>query len=143
MKIKFLFTQEMFQRNHLDDLPYSIRPNDVAIFEDQILTNINVFSFFNDERKEKHPIFICKQKQPRTTNLIYWNEHYARIYNISRLFCKITKHHGQLNYCLRCHGHFKFFEILMSHKEFCTREDYMSVVHILPSAESLDSHIKF
>ena len=87
-----LYTQQMFIRNHLDDLPYPIKPNDVAIYEDRIQTNINVYSFFDDEGKARHPLFISKKNHPRTANLLYWNEHYAPINNYSRLFGDITKH---------------------------------------------------
>ena len=40
-----LYTNEMFQRNHLETLPYQIEPNDVHLYEDQLQININVFFF--------------------------------------------------------------------------------------------------
>ena len=105
----------MFQRNHLDDLPYPIHPKDVALYEDRLETNINVYSFFDDEGKARHPMFISRKNHPRTAHLLYWNEHYAPIHNMSRLFSDITKHNGQLNMCLRCLGHFRTPEVLNRH----------------------------
>ena len=43
-----LYTNQMFQRHHLDALPYPISPNDVHLYEDQLQLNINIFSFFDD-----------------------------------------------------------------------------------------------
>ena len=48
-----LQTEEMFERYNLLDLPYLIKPTEVCNYEDQLQTNINVFSFFDDERKAR------------------------------------------------------------------------------------------
>jgi hypothetical protein len=86
---------------------------------------------------------VSRKNHPREANLFYWNEHYAPINNMSRLLCDITKLRHQLNLCLRCFGHFGSPETLTRHKQMCTREDFMSVVHILPNSDSKDSHITF
>ena len=95
-----LYTNEMFQRYHLDTLPYPISPNDVHRYEDQLQMNINVFSFFDDEGRARHPLVISRKNYERVANLLYWKEHYAPITNIARLFSDITKHGHQNNFCL-------------------------------------------
>ena len=44
-----LYKEEMFKRYHFDTLPYPISPNDVHLYKDKLMININVFSFFDDE----------------------------------------------------------------------------------------------
>ena len=50
-----LYKEEMFQRYHINTLPYPISPKDVHLYEDQLQMNINVFSFFNEEGRARHP----------------------------------------------------------------------------------------
>ena len=102
-----IYTEQMFDDNHLADLPYPIAPNDVHLYEDQLQININVFSFFDEEGKARHPLFISRKQYPRTANLLYWDEHYAPITDINRLFNDLTKNGHRTNMCLRCLGHFK------------------------------------
>ena len=133
----------MFERNNLADLPYPIPPIDVHLYEDQLQININVFSFFDDKGTARHSLFISKKPYPRTANLLYWDEHYAPITDIPRLFQDICKHKERKNICIRCLGSFYTEESLFKQQRFCTREDFMSVVHVLPAAETEQSHIKF
>ena len=126
----------MFQRHHLETIPYPISPNDVHFNKDQIQTNINVFSFFDDEGRAGHPLEISRKNYERVANLLYWNGHYAPITSISRLFYDITKHKDDKHFCLRCLGHFSSEEVLAPHKELCSRDDFMSVLHILPTPGS-------
>ena len=138
-----LYKDEMFQRHHLDTLPYPISPNDVHLCEDQLQININVFSFFDDEGRARYPLVISRKNHEREANLLYWKQHYAPITSIQRLFKDITKHKEQKHFCLRCLGHFSFEEILARHKELCTRNDFMSVLHVLPMPGSKQAQIKF
>jgi hypothetical protein len=62
---------------------------------------------------------------------------------MSRLLSDITKYGHQLNLCLRCFGHFENPKILARHKQLCTREDFMSVLYILPKSELKEFQIKF
>ena len=133
----------MFERNNLADLHYTIPPNDVHFSEDQLQININVFSFFDVEGKARHPLFISKKQYPRTANLLYWDEHYAPITDIPRLFRDISKHNERKNICIRCLGSFYTNEFLAKHQRICTREDFMSVVHVITAAESEQAHITF
>ena len=137
------YTDEMFDANRLSDLPYPISPNDVHLYEDQLQININLFSFFDDEGKAAHPLFITRKEYYRTANLHYWDEHYAPITNVPRLFSGITKHLKQINLCLRCLQHFRTNASFAKHKLHCKREDFMSVVHVLPDPESEQAQIKF
>ena len=138
-----LYTEAMFERNNLVNLPYPIPPNDVHLYEDQLQININVFSFFDDEGQARHPLFISKKLYPRTANLLYWDKHYALITDIPRLFQDISKHKKRKNICIRCLGSLYTEESLFNYQRLCTREDFMSVVHVLPVAGSEQAHIKF
>ena len=75
----------------------------------------------------------------RTANLLYLKEHYAPITSVSRLFSNITKHREQKHFYLRC----TFEDILMRHQTQCSREDYMSVLHVLPLTDSQDCELRF
>ena len=61
----------MFQRHHLEILSYPISPNDVHLYEDQLQMNINVFSFFNDEGRARHPLVISRTNHEQVANLQY------------------------------------------------------------------------
>ena len=133
----------MFEQNNLPDLNYPIPPNDVHLYENQLQININVFSFFDDKGKARHPLFISKKLYPGTANLQYWDEHYALITDIPRLFQDISKHKERKTICIRCLGSFYTEESHAKHQRICTRENFMSVVHLLPAAETEQAHIKF
>ena len=96
------YTDEMFNRNNLNSLPYPISPNDVHLYEDKLLVNINVFTFFDDKGVARHPLVISRKNYSKVANLLYWKGHYAPIVNISRLFSDITKHKRLKHICLRC-----------------------------------------
>ena len=72
-----LYKDDMFQRNHLEALPYTISPNDVHLYEDQLQININVFTFFDDEGRARHQLMISRKSHERVGNLLYWKRHYA------------------------------------------------------------------
>ena len=105
--------------------------------------NINVFSFFDDEGRARHPLVISRKNYERVANLLYWKEHYAPITSIPRLFADITKHNPQKHFCLRCLGHFSSEEVFARHNELCTQDDFMSVLYVLPSPGSKQAEIKF
>ena len=86
---------------------------------------------------------ISRKNYERVANLLYWKEHYALITSIPRLFADITKHKPQKHCCLRCLGHFSSEDVLARHKELCTRDDFMSVLHMLPTPGSKQAQIKF
>ena len=133
----------MFQRTGLLNLPYPIAPTDVHLYEDQLQVNINVFSFFDDKGRARHPLVISRKNHEHVANLLYWKGHYAPITNISRLFSDITKHGYEHQICLCCLGHFQTEETFDRHKLFFTREDFMSVLHVLPTPGSKQAQLKF
>ena len=137
------YQEKMFQRNHLDTLPYPISPNDVHLYEDQLQMNINVFSFFDDEGRARHALVVSRKNNERVANLFYWKNHFAPIANISRLFNDLTKGKREHQICLRCFGHFQTEELLSRHIELCTRDDFMSVLHVLPVPGWNQAQIKF
>ena len=53
-----LYNDNLFYHHHLDTRPYPISPNNVHLYEDQVQMNINVFSFFDDEGRARHPLVI-------------------------------------------------------------------------------------
>ena len=128
---------------NLDALPYLISPIDVHIYEKRLKININVFSYFDDEEKAHHPLHISKNNYQHSANLLYWNEHYAPISSVSKLFSDITKHREPKHFCLRCLQQFSSKDVLMRHQKLCSREDFMSVLHVLPSTDSLDCELRF
>ena len=99
--------------------------------------------FFDDEGRARHPLVNSQKNYEHVANLLYWKGHYAPITNISRLIQDITKHKEQNHFCLRCLGHFSSEEVLARHKELCTRYNFMSVLHVLPTPGSKQAHIKF
>ena len=105
--------------------------------------NINVFAFFDDEGRARYPLVISRKNDELAANLLYWKEHYAPIGSILRLFKDITNHKEQQNICLRCLGHFKTKESYARHKELCTCDDFMSVLHVLSAPGSKQAQLKF
>ena len=87
-----LYSNVMFQRHHLDTLPYPIAPSDVHLYEDQLQMNINVFSFFDDDGRACYPLVISRKNYDRVANLLYWRDHYAPMTSIPRVFSDITKY---------------------------------------------------
>ena len=105
--------------------------------------NINVFSFFDDEGRVCHPLVISRKNYQSGANLLNWKNHYALITSIPRLFLDITKHDHKHQICVRLLGHFRTEKSYARHKQLCTRDDFMSVLHVLPTPGSKQAEIKF
>ena len=88
-------------------------------------------------------MYISKQNYLRTANLLYWNKHYAPISSVSRLFYDITNHRETKHLCLRCLQHFTFEDVLKRHQKQCSREDFMSVLHVLPTTDLQECVLRF
>ena len=69
-KRSLLYTNEMFDRNHLADLPYPIAPQDVNFYEDLLQINIFVYSFSDDEDKGRHPLFTSRKEYQRRAEVL-------------------------------------------------------------------------
>ena len=105
--------------------------------------NINVFSFLDDEGCARYPLVISRKNHERVANLFYWKDHYATIASISRLFSDITNQKNQKHFCLRCLGNFSSEKGFSRHKELCTRDNFMSVLHVLQVPGSKQAQLKF
>ena len=88
-------------------------------------------------------LVISRKIYERMVNILYWKRHYASITNISRLFSDIKKHGHEHQICLRCLGHFQTEETLARQKQLCTLDDFLSVLHVLPTPGSKQEQIKF
>ena len=104
--------------------------------EEQLQTSFNVFSFYDKDGRGRYVMFVSKRTMPREIDLLYYDNHYVWIKNFSRLFHDITKKDHQYLFCKRCLSHFLKEEHLTRHQQLCTREDWCSVQHILPSPGS-------
>ena len=85
-------------------------------------------------------MYISRHNTPIHIDLLYFNQHYAWIKNFRRLFSDVTTYDGHTFFCKRCLGHFKHESAYERHQQLCTRENYISTLHILPEP---DSTIKF
>ena len=63
-----LYSYESFERNSLVNLLYPIAPTDVHLYEHQLQININVFLFFDDESRARHPLLISRNTHQRVAN---------------------------------------------------------------------------
>ena len=88
-------------------------------------------------------MFISRRNYDRWANLLYWDGHYAPIRNIDRLFSDITKHEHHKIFCLHYLGHFTTPAILEWHQLLCSRNDFISVVHLFSRPNTNKAHIKF
>ena len=105
--------------------------------------NINIFHFFDDEGRACHPLVISRTNYQYVANFLYWKGHYALITIISRLFSHIIKHEHEQQICLRCLGHIRTEDIYDRHKQLCTWDDFVSVLHVLSTRGSKQAEIKF
>ena len=71
MRLVRCYKFEMFKRHHLDNLSYPILLNDMNLYEDLILININEFSFVDDKRFALHPLVISRKNYERVAYLQY------------------------------------------------------------------------
>ena len=63
--------KKMFQRNHLDTLPYLILPNNVHLYKDQLQINITAFFVFDKDGRARHPVVISRKTHEILANLLY------------------------------------------------------------------------
>ena len=122
----------LFASNKLNQITYPVEPQRIPEIEQQLEISYNIFSFFDDEGKARYPLYISKTKFPRKIDLLYWNNHYAHIHDFQKFMTDITKHHGYKFFCKRCLGHFSDNANLSRHDEFCSREDFTSVLFTMP-----------
>ena len=98
---------QYFEDEGLNDIEYPVSPIDIPQIEQRLNISINLFSYFDDIGKARHPMYISRHNSPIHIDLLYFNNHYAWIKDFSRLFADLNKHNGQAFYCKRCLGHFQ------------------------------------
>lgn len=55
-------------------------PYQIPLIQRKLGLGINVFIFFVEEGKDRHPVYLSKQNSDiKVIDLLYWNEHYAWI----------------------------------------------------------------
>ena len=104
---------------------------DLPRIEQQLKLLINMIGFYDDEGKARYPIYCSRHVSETEIDLLYWDGYFACIKDFSRLMNDITKHNGRYFWCKRCFGRFQAEDTLDRHKQFCTRENLISNVHIL------------
>ena len=102
-----------------------------------------MFTFFDDKGLARHPLVISSKIYSRVANLLYWKGHCPPIVSISGLFFDITKHKQVKHFCFCCLCHFTTSDILARHQQLCTRDDFMSVLHLLPVPGTERAQINF
>ena len=117
---------EWFHYYGLDSVNYPIQPADISRVEDQLQININLFSFFDDEGKERFPMYVSRKQYIRTIDLLYWKEHYAWLKNFERFLYDVTKHKAKKYVCRRCFAHFPKKDSLHNHSVMCRKPDFIN-----------------
>ena len=127
---------QYFEEHRLNDIEYPVNPVDIPQREERLNLSINLYSYFDDIGKASHPMYISRHNSPIQIDMLYFNGHYAWIKDLSRLFNDLTKRNHQTIFCKRCLGHFRLVSAFERHQQLCTREAYISTLHILPEPES-------
>src|SRR5579871_5099823 len=131
----------LFNNYKLDQIQYPVDPfkvGELEQIEKDIQININVFSFYDDEGKARHPLYISKTNFERSVDLLYYtdanedNAHYAAITDFSRFMHDVTKHEHKKIFCKMCFSHFSEENHLFEHSRLCAAEDRSSVIYDFP-----------
>ena len=96
----------IFDNEGLNDIEYPVNPIDIPQIEQKLNISINLFSYFDDIGKARHPMYISRLNSPIHIDLLYFKEHYAWIKDFSRLFADLNKYNRQAYFCKRCLGQF-------------------------------------
>ena len=80
-----------FNQYRLNSIKYPVLPNDIPKLEERLQLRINLFSFKDPLGYKRFALYISKDSFKMEINLLYWDEPYAWIKHISRLFCDTTK----------------------------------------------------
>ena len=134
------YSEADFAEHGLDAIEYPVSPTDLPRIEQQLNISINVIGFYDSDGKERYPLYCSRHVSETEIDLLYWVGHFAWIKDFSRLMRDITNHGHRYFWCKRCFGHFQEENTLARQKQLCTRENFISNVHILPEP---GSSIKF
>ena len=121
-----------FAEHGLDSIEYSVSPIDLFQIEERLNISINVIGFYDSDGKARYPINCSQHVSETEIDLLYWDGHYAWIKDFTRLMRDFSKHKGRYYWCKRYFNRFQAENTLDRHRQLCTRENFISNVHILP-----------
>ena len=75
---------------NLVDIPFNVQRLNISL---------NLFSYFDDIGNARHQMYICRHKSVCELNLLYFNEHFAWIKNLSGFIADLRNNHDRLFYC--------------------------------------------
>ena len=128
------YTEEDFIEYGLDLIHYPVPVQSIPEIEERLDISFRVASFYDDEGRSLYPLYNTKRVRARHINLLYYNGHYAWIKNIHRMLGFISKDGHKLFFCENCWGVKSHSEsVIARHVQLCSREDWCSVIHTLPS----------
>ena len=96
---------DYFEETGLNDIENFVNPVDIPNLKERLNISINLYSYFDDIGRSRHPMYISRHKSVCEIDLLYFNEHYAWIKNFSCLCTDLTHYANRLFYCKRCLGH--------------------------------------
>jgi hypothetical protein len=98
------------QTINMSGIEYPVKVTSFEKFENQNHIGINVYCYTdnnnnNDEKPFIYPIYVSKKDSFKAINLLYLQNgnqsHYCLIKNFNRLNSSITKHNGDVEFCMR------------------------------------------
>ena len=95
---------------------------DIPAIEDKLAVSSNVFRFFDDKGKGRHPFYVSEKGHEKVIDLHFWDDHYATINNFRRFMTDLSRNHTS-HWCRRCLGHFDNADVLKSHQLYCRGVD--------------------
>jgi hypothetical protein len=100
----------------LDRLAYPVKIDSLEEVEHQLGIAFNVFPLFDDEGKERYPLYLCRLNVDNAIDLLYWNTHFPWIKNFECFMSDLPKHQGQLHWRKRSVYHFRLQNVCDTHK---------------------------
>ena len=73
------------QHPELSNLDYPIQVDQFEEVEQRIIIPFNVFTYYDDEGRARHPLFLSNEDPDTATDLLFWDGHFAWI-RVSRGF---------------------------------------------------------
>ena len=68
---------QYFEQDRLNDIEYPVNPVDISQLEKRLNLSINLYSYFDDFGKARHPMYISRHNSSIQIDLLYFNGHYA------------------------------------------------------------------
>ena len=123
--------EQLLSKHGLDQLNYPVKLGDLKEIEKKLQIGFNVFSFTDEEGKDRYIAYLTKGNYQQTLDLLFWNGIFGWITSFSRFMSDITKDKCKNFFCTSCYRHYRSEEKLLHHQE---------VFHcMLPSNDLLSS----